>query len=121
MFRTNYFINFQRLTGQHIANCLFSVWLHKICDCNGMLPAMGSQVGEEDSSAFLKFSKTITFSRKSNHKKLRAFVWLCAFLRKQQRKTIWKKIRLYFKQARSWVGSPPKISFSPLENVLDIT
>jgi len=49
---------------------------------------MGSQVGEEDSSAFLKFSKTITFSRKSNHKKLRAFVWLCAFLRKQQRKTI---------------------------------
>jgi len=36
--------------------------------------AMGSQAGEEDSSAFLKFSKTMTFSRKSIHTKLRAFV-----------------------------------------------
>jgi len=44
-----------------------------------MLRAMGSQAGEEDSSAFLKFSKTMTFSRKSIHTKLRAFIWLCTF------------------------------------------
>jgi len=56
-----------------------------------MLRALGSQAGEEDSSAFHKFSKKIAFSRKNIHTKLRAFVWLCAFLRKQQRKTLWKK------------------------------
>jgi len=42
MFKTNHFVNFQRLTGQHIAGCLFSVWSHKICVCTGMLRAMGS-------------------------------------------------------------------------------
>jgi len=57
-----------------------------------MLRAMGSQEGEEDSSTFLKFSKTMTFSRESIHTRLRAFVWSCAFLRKQQRKTIFKKL-----------------------------
>jgi len=78
MFKTNYFINFQRLTGQHIASWLFSVSSHKICDCTGMLRAVGSQAGEEDSSAFLNFSKTMTFSRKSIHKKLTAFIY-CSY------------------------------------------
>ena len=64
MFKTNYIANFQRLTGQHTVSCLFSVWSLKICDCTGMLCVMGSQEGEEDSSAFLKFSKTLTFSGK---------------------------------------------------------
>jgi len=45
MFETNSFVNLQRLTGQHIASCLFSVWSHKLCDCTGMLRAMGSQAG----------------------------------------------------------------------------
>jgi len=54
MLKTNYFINFQRLTEQYIASCLFSVWSHKICDCTGMLCVVGSQTGQEDSSAFLK-------------------------------------------------------------------
>ena len=64
MFKTNYFINFQRLTEQHIASCLFSVWSHNICDCTGMLCVVGNQAGQEDFSAFLKFSKTMTFSGK---------------------------------------------------------
>jgi len=71
MFKANCFIDFQRLTGQHIASCLVSVWSHKICDCTGMLRAMGSQAAEEDYSVFLKFSKTMTFSRKSIHTKLK--------------------------------------------------
>jgi len=86
IFKTNYFINFQRITLQQIASCLFSVWSHTICDCTGMLHAVGIQAGEEDSSAFLKFSKTITyfsfsnfqkrllFPEKSIHVKLRTFV-----------------------------------------------
>jgi len=45
---------------------------------------------EEDSSAFLKFKKTMTFAIKSIHTKLKAFVYLCAFLRKQRRKTTLK-------------------------------
>jgi len=86
-----------------------------------MLSVVGSQAGEEGSSAFLKFSKTMTFSRKSIHTKVKAFVWACAFLRNEQIKTIWKKIRLCFKQACNYGrAKPPKISFSPLENVLDI-
>ena len=64
MFKTNYFVNFRRLTVQHIASCLFSISSHKICDCTGMLRAMGSQAGEEDSRAFFKYSKTLTFSGK---------------------------------------------------------
>jgi len=36
MFKTTYFVNFQRLTGQHIASCLFSLWSHMICYCTGM-------------------------------------------------------------------------------------
>jgi len=39
-----------------------------------MLRAMGSQAGEEDSSAFLKFSEMMTFSRKSIHTKLEHLV-----------------------------------------------
>jgi len=44
-----------------------------------MLRAMGSQTGDEDSSAFLKFSKTMTFSRKSIHTKLRALFGYALF------------------------------------------
>jgi len=29
MFKTNYFVNFQRLTGQHIASCLSSLLSHQ--------------------------------------------------------------------------------------------
>jgi len=69
MFKTNYFINFQQLTDQHIASCLFSVWSHTICDCTGMLCVVGSQAGQEDSCAFLKFKKTMTFyGKKYPHK-----------------------------------------------------
>jgi len=39
-----------------------------------MLRAMSSQAREEDSSAFINFSKTMTFSKKSIHKKLGASV-----------------------------------------------
>jgi len=55
MFKTNFFINFQQFTGQHIDSCLFSVWSHKIYDCTGKLCVVGAQAGEEASSAFLKF------------------------------------------------------------------
>jgi len=39
-----------------------------------MLRAMSSQAREEDSSVFINFSNTMTFYKKSIHKKLRASV-----------------------------------------------
>jgi len=38
-----------------------------------MLRAIDSQAGQDDSSAFLKFSKMMTFSGKNIRTKLRAF------------------------------------------------
>jgi len=64
-----------------------------------MLRAVGSQVGEEDSSAFLKFSKTMTFSRKSIHTKLRALFSYALFSGNNKEKQH-EKDRLCFKQAR---------------------
>jgi len=78
MFKTYYFINFQRLTGQNIASCVFSVWSHKICDCTGILRAIGSQAMEEDSSAFLKFKKNDDFCHKKYSHKTKS---ICLFMR----------------------------------------
>ena len=65
--RTNYFINFQRLTGQHIASCLFSVWSHTICVCTGMLRAVVSQVGRRTPVPFSNFWKRWPFPEKVSY------------------------------------------------------
>ena len=89
MFKTNFFVNFQRLTGQHIDSCLFSVWSHKICDC--MLCAVGSQAGEEDAGVFLKFSKTMSFSGKKYPHKTKNICLVMRFSPETTKKTNMKK------------------------------
>ena len=90
MFKTNYFNNFQRLTGYHIASCLFSVWWHKIF--YSILCAVGSQAGKEDSGAFLKFLKTVTFSRKNYLHKTEHIYLVLRFSPQTTKKTNVKKV-----------------------------
>jgi len=85
-----------------------------------MLRAMGSKVGQEDSSAFLKLKKTMTFSRKSIHIKLRAYVYLCAFLRKLQRKQHEKNVAVSSRPVTRGGKVPLKYLSPLLENMLDV-
>jgi len=66
-----------------------------------MLRAMSSLSREEDSSAFLNFSKTMTFSRKSTHKKTKTICLVMCFSTKTTKKNNMKKVRLCFEQARN--------------------
>ena len=71
--------------------------------------------GEEDSSTFLKFSKTLTFSRKSIYTKLRAFGWLC-FSPETTKKKQYEKNCLCFKQACNYRGQASLNFFRPPGN-----
>ena len=77
-----------------------------------MLRAMGSRPGQEDSSAFLKFSKTMSFSRKSIHTKLREFVYLFAFPRDNKEKQHGKNFAVSSRPVTRG-KSPFKIYFAP--------
>jgi len=65
-----------------------------------MLRAMRSQAGEEDSSAFIKFSKTMTYSRKSIHTKLE-HLFSYALISRNNKEKQHEKSRLCLKQARN--------------------
>jgi len=62
-----------------------------------MLGVVGSQAGEKDSSAFLKFSKSMTFSGKKGPHKTENICLVMHFSPETTKKTHMKKIRHFFK------------------------
>jgi len=82
-----------------------------------MLCAVGSQAGEEVSSAFLKFSKTMNISRKRIYTKLQKehLFSYALFSGNNNEKQHEKNTPML----GPWLGgeSPPKISFAPPWNM----